>query len=80
MYDLSMFEFLSQFKFDENWAIRESELNLTEKLQEAKDLGYVENWVPRNGPTSCCYYATVVCKLRGRLFIKRAKKLEKSLG
>ena len=77
MHDPTMFEFLSQFKPDENWAVIESKLDLVEKLQEAKDLGFVENWIPRNGPTSCCYYATIVCKLKGRLFLKRARELER---
>jgi len=72
-----MFEFLSQFKPQDNWAVIESKLDLVEKLQEAKDLGFVEMWVPRNGPTSCCYYPTVVCKLKGRLFLKRTRDLSK---
>jgi len=77
IYDPAMYEFLSQFKPEESWAIRESQLGLTEKLQEAKDLGFVENWAPKNGPTSCCYYGTIVCKLRGRLFLKKAREQEK---
>ena len=77
MYNPIMYEFLSQFKPDKNWAVIESKLDLPCKLQESIDLGFVENWIPRNGPTSCCYYATVVCKLRGRLFLKRAREIDK---
>ncbi len=67
---MSMFEFLSQFKILQNFAVEHRDLKLPQMLSEAKRLGYVRNWEP---PKGCTYYGTAICTLKGRLFLKRIK-------
>jgi len=66
-----MCEFLQQFKAVNNWAVLEHDLKSKQCLDAAKDLGFIKNWIPKNGPTSCCYYATAICTLKGRLFMRK---------
>lgn len=59
-----MYEFLSQFKILQNFAVEHRNLKLPKMLSEAKRLGYVRDWGP---PKGCTYYGTAICTLKGRL-------------
>ena len=66
-----MYEFLSQFKLLKGFSVQHRHLQNPELFQEAKDLGFVKNWIPGR---KCTYYGTAICTLQGRLFIKRMRK------
>jgi len=72
----AMYEFLSQFKPEENWAIREADIKDTDLLNRAKEIGFVNNWKPKKG---CTYYPTALCTLKGRLYMRKNEKLRGKL-
>lgn len=63
-----MCSFLAQFSAQDNWAVMEKDLINKEALDLAKEMGFVANCKPPKGST---YYETLVCTLRGRLYIRK---------
>ena len=69
-----MIEFLSQFTLLEDYAVLHQDLKKIAMLEEAKKLGYVKDWVPRNGSASCSYYKTAIITLKGLSYLKRNRQ------
>ena len=66
----SMRTFLEQFNLLNNFSVQHRELDDPGLLQEAKNLGYVKDWEPKNGS----YMGTAICTLKGRLFVRKNRQ------
>ena len=63
-----MCAFLAQFKSKNNWSVLGKDIVNKDTMQAAKDNGLIECWKPPKGST---YYETLVCTLKGRLYIRK---------
>lgn len=78
---MKMYEFLKQFKAENNWAIDtmyDKSLYEHPCYEEAIKKGYIEHWNPNKGREGkCTYRPALICKLKGRLFVKKNSIKEK---